>query len=292
MIRTTKTKHKGEVGAILCSDIHLREDTPVCRTDNFQEAMWKKLDFISALQRLHECKVLCGGDLYNHWKPSPYLLSETIKHIPDKFYTVYGQHDLPQHNLDLAYKSGIRTLEMANKLWAIRPSDMFDFCNWNEEPINIGESVLVWHHTVTHGKSNFIGDPAEDILDRYPDYDLILTGDNHKPFVVEKDGRLLVNPGSMMRMTADQADHKPRIYLWYPESNTVEPIYLPIEEGVINREHIDKVEQRNERLEAFVSRLNSKWKVTLSFEDNLKAFQTKNKVRQSVMEIIYKSIEI
>ena len=111
------------------------------------------------------------------------------------------------------------------------------------------------------------------------------------PFVEEYEGRLLVNPGSMMRITAKQIDHKPRVYLWYADTNTVTPVYLPIEEGVISREHIDKVQDRDERIHAFISKLNEDWKAEMSFEENLKAFFNVNKVPGTIQNIIHKAME-
>ena len=46
------------VTALFTSDLHLREDTPVCRTDDFLKAQIKKLKFLSALQAKHNCPVL------------------------------------------------------------------------------------------------------------------------------------------------------------------------------------------------------------------------------------------
>ena len=102
--------------AILTSDFHLREDTPVCRTDNFWETQWKKVQWVKDLQREYDCPVLHAGDLFHAWKASPYLLRETMKHLPNNFWTIFGQHDLPQHSLELKNKSGVSALEEAGKL--------------------------------------------------------------------------------------------------------------------------------------------------------------------------------
>jgi DNA repair exonuclease SbcCD nuclease subunit len=295
-------KHKGPVSAILCSDIHLRETIPVCRTDDYWAAQWRKIDFISDLQKQYDCPVLHGGDLYDHWKPSPNLLRETIEHIPDKFFSIYGQHDLPQHNLSLADKCGM------NVLWAGHHIGVLEGTHFGQEPDyktntegepsfifkNPYRRILVWHVFNYKGKEPWPGCRAPiptKLLRDYPDFDLVLTGDNHQSFTAELEGRILVNPGSMMRMDADQTDFEPRVYLWYAESNTVEPVYLPIEQSVISRQHIEQLEQRNDRIDAFVSRLDGKWSASMSFEDNLKAFEKVNKVRQSVMDIVYSSIE-
>jgi hypothetical protein len=128
-------------------------------------------------------------------------------------------------------------------------------------------------------------------LTKYPWFDVILTGDNHKTFTEEYDGRILVNPGSMMRMDADQIDHRPCIFLYYAQDNHVEQVFLPIQENVISREHIDKVKRRDARISAYVTSLNTDWKAKVSFLSNLEKFKQKNIVRKSVFDIIYKSLE-
>ena len=75
MERTNKSNVIQQASAILCGDVHLREDSPICRTDDVWAAQWKKIDFISDLQKTHDCPVLCSGDLFDYWKPSPNLLT-------------------------------------------------------------------------------------------------------------------------------------------------------------------------------------------------------------------------
>jgi len=297
MQRTKSIKPFSQASAILCGDVHLREDTPVSRTDDFWDAQWRKMDFISDLQKKHDCPVLCSGDLFNYWKPSPNLLSFASEHLPDKFYTVYGQHDLPQHSRDLDYKSGLYNLWKNNKL------TILNGCSYGEKPehesilISIGfpnlRKILVWHVMNYQGKAPWPGctDPkAATLLRKYPQYDLIVTGDNHKPFVEEHEGHLLVNVGSMMRITADQIDYKPAVWLYYAETNTVTKVYLPIEEGVLSREHLDVAEQRETRISSFIESLDGDWKATMSFEQNVEMYIKMNSIRKSVVEIVNKAI--
>src|SRR5690606_7962245 len=98
------------------------------RTDDFQASQWKKLRFLKKLQKKHNCPVLHAGDLFHHWKPSPYLLAKTMKNLPKQFRTVYGQHDLPQHNFELRNKSGIYALEAARSL------EVLEGCHWGDSP--------------------------------------------------------------------------------------------------------------------------------------------------------------
>jgi DNA repair exonuclease SbcCD nuclease subunit len=292
-----KIKDTQKPDAILCADLHLREDTPICRIDDFQQAQWKKLMYIKTLQQQFDCPVLCSGDVFQHWKPSPYLLSKIIEHLPKNFYTVYGNHDMPQHNIELIQKSGIFTLEMAGSISINIPKGM-QFLSYGTLPFTensefFDDDILIWHKMTYHKELPYPGckeSSAIQLLKKYPRFNLIVTGDNHKPFVVNYRGRLLVNPGSMTRQRASET-HKPRVYLWYAKTNSVEPIYLPCEENVISREHIEIIEKRNKRIEAFIQSIDNDIEVTINFEENLKRFEKKNNIRKTIMNIIYKAIE-
>ena len=290
-----RTKHRRPT-AILSADWHLRMDQPVCRIDDFPEAQWKKVVFISDLQKKYDCPVWHPGDLFNHWKPSPQLISQALIHLPDQFITIYGNHDLPQHSLQQADKCGIYTLLSAGRV-RVAPE-----CHWQETPVKGSfkyrhntHKILLWHVMVYQGRKPWpdcTAPSAAKLLKKYPEYDLIVTGHNHKPFVEEYEGRLLVNPGSITRMDADQEEHRPRVYLWYAEDNTVDPVYLPIEADVVSRDHIDLKKERTDRIDAFISKLDGDWEAGVSFEENLERFSKKNKTKKPIMEIVNKAIEI
>ena len=301
MKRTKKPGQKKpfrKASAILTGDWHLREDTPLCRTDNYWDEQWRKVDFVADLQVKHECPVIHSGDLFNHWKPSPYLLTKTIEHLPGEFWTVFGNHDLPQNNIEMREKSGIEVLDRTGVLEVLKTG------HWNQRPEKSGllfprtnREILVWHVMVWQGDQPWPGctDPeAGKLLRDTKGPDLILTGHNHKPFVAERDGRLLVNPGSLMRMSADQVDHKPRVYLWYEEDNTVEPVYIPIDlEGApsISRVHLEQVQEKDARIEAFIEKLNMDWSSEVSFRKNLDQFFANNEVSENVQTLIWNSLE-
>jgi len=292
-----RTKYNKKPDAIFTSDFHLREDTPTCFTGDFQAEQWGAVQTIFDLQTKYDCPVIHAGDLFHHWKPSPWLLSMAIQYLPKQFYTIYGQHDLPQHNLDLVDKCGIYTLYKASRL------QILPWCHYGQDPsicknykgsMDIGDpSVLVWHHLTYLSKPfpGAEGGMAAGILRKYPQFDLIVTGDNHQSFTVEYKGRRLVNPGNITRQTADQVDFKPRVALWYADTNTIEWVNLPIQEGVITREHIAVKEERNARIDAFISRLDGEYKTGVSFEENLEGFFRVNRIRESVKQVIYKSME-
>jgi DNA repair exonuclease SbcCD nuclease subunit len=278
--------------AILLSDVHLREDQPICRTDDYWQSQWRKMDFISDLQKRYSCPVLCGGDLFDKSRPSLNLVRETILHLPNQFYTCYGQHDLVNHSLAMVDKCGINLLWTAGSLTILKGTHFgqepteeslaimtngkfstrrkplteseyrkikdistIEYPSPDREPIpltdlsNRYKRILVWHKLAyqTLPFPGATGGNAKELLKKYPQFDLLLVGDNHQTFVEEYQGRLLVNPGSMMRMTAAQVDHKPCVYLWHADTNTVTPVYLPIQEGVVSREHLVEKKERDMR---------------------------------------------
>jgi DNA repair exonuclease SbcCD nuclease subunit len=272
---------------------------PICRNpETFETEQWEKLQFVKDLQAKHNCPVIHSGDLFNHWKPSPYLLSKAMEYLPNKFYTIYGNHDLPQHSLELVEKCGINVLATAGKLTVLKGT------HWGTEPTKYSwikhilkhedKSVLIWHTMTYTGQLPWPGceSPiAGKLLRKYPKYDLILTGHNHKPFWTKHEGRLLLNPGSLMRQAADQIDYKPAVWLWYAETNTVKPVYLPTNKEAVTTDHLQEKKERDGRINAFVKKLNTDFKSKLSFEDNVDKLLTKNKIKKSVKSIVYESLE-
>ena len=283
--------------AILTSDWHLRETQPPCRTDNFWGAQWKKVAFISFLQKKYDCPVVHAGDLFHHWKPSPYLLSMAMEYLPKKFFTVYGNHDLPQHNLDLAHKSGIHALEKAGKLTVLPKGHVGQAVPLTTLTDYGLKGLIVWHKFVWVGMGKLpwpgcTAPRAEDVLRKLKHVKAILTGDNHQCFCMQDEkGRWLINPGSLTRQTVDQIDHKPTVFLWYGKSNKIVPVELPIEKDVISRDHIKIEQEKNRYLEDFVKRLSNDWNAGVSFETNLKKFFETNDIRQPVQDVVWWAVD-
>ena len=270
-------------------DWHIRETKPVCRLDDYWQTQWEKIDWIAQLAEKEDCIVIHSGDLFHHWKPSPYLLSMCMEHLPKEFYTIYGNHDLPQHNLQLAEKSGVNVLEKAGRITVLSNT------HWGEEPTTSSfGNILVWHVMTYKNELPYPGCEAfsaRSLLKKYPQYDIILTGDNHVTFVEKYKDRILINPGSIFRWTASQVDHKPCVFI-YDMINKYEQIFIPIKDNVISREHIETQERINNRIDAFISGLSMDFETEISFQANLEKFFEKNRIRKNIKELIYKFVEL
>jgi len=301
-----RIKAKRKADAILSADWHIRPDTPVCRTDDFTFAMWQKIEAILALSKENGCPVIVAGDVGNEAYWPNWLLEKTIKIFEGhEIIAIPGQHDLPNHKIDLFDKSGLGVLTAAGVVNTIfRPIlvnnqfGLFPFPYGTDIEKNRKKSgspnVAIVHQMVIEDKPLWPDQEApkgHQLLKILPEYDLILSGDNHNPFVAKYKDRLLVNPGSMMRTRADQIGHKPRVYLWYAQTNEVEPYFLPIKDGVITREHMGKSDEKKIRMDSYVKRAKESVEIMLSFQDNLEEYLKANRTPKSVRDKIWEAAD-
>lgn len=307
MKRIKKNTKSKKPLAILSADWHIRSTIPKCReSEEYTKAIKDKLIFIFELADEYDIPILHAGDLGDKPEWKNLLLTEfmyLIEGYDTKLYTIAGQHDLINHKIEKSLNAGLGTLHTSCAITYLEtiglknkfnPFNIFPF-HYNQEIKSTklkGKNIALTHQLIIEDKKEWpdqIATKAKSLLKKFPCYDIILSGDNHKPFVVEYENRYLVNAGSIMRMKSDQKDHKPRVYIWY-DDNSVEPVYLPIKKDVVDDSHIMENNDKNDRLEAFVSSVNDNYEVKLSFEDNLKNYMKKNKVKKEIKDIIWENV--
>ena len=293
--------------AILTADIELRSFQPTCRTDDHWQAQERKIKWLKRLAKRHGCPILDAGDLFDKKMkshPSHELLCWAIENLPTPFYTIPGNHDLPGKSIENYSNSAMAVLEKSGIVNYCLNDDfdgiMLTGFPWGaklESPgRGFGEyrSVALVHAMVYEEFEPFpgcVGYSAKELMSLLPDFDLIVSGHNHQTFVREEKGRILVNPGSLMRNDADQVDHKPCVFLWYAEDNTIEQIFVPIEEGVISRDHIDVKKEKDNRLDAFVEKLGEQIVTGINFHENLVAAVADEAVSAGVENKVWKYYE-
>ncbi len=280
---------------IACADIHLRDSIPACRTDDYWKAQEKKFEFLINTANKKNCDIYCAGDFFHRAKSSSYLeawVIDKLRGFKNKFKIIPGQHDLPNHNIDLIEHSS---------LWVLRQAGVIDlYSNPFEKPFLFEkENIMLIHKMIHKDKSihsSMESTKALNLLKEYPDIKLIISGDNHTPFIVSPDKsgkRGLVNCGSMMRTSADQIDYIPKFY--YIEINKeiiIDSIPYPIEKNVVDRSYIEIEKKRDSRMETFVNRVeNTEYEIDLNFDRNLESYFTSKKTRKSVQEICWRARE-
>ncbi len=310
-VRGKKTTEKAD--AILVSDLHLTDITPVSRVDDYIVAQQSKLNFLKELSLANSnCPILCAGDVFDYWKATPWLCAWAYQHLPDMI-TIPGNHDLPMHSLDQYEKSALFLLEQVGRLKVItEPASRIKYKGLEITGAPYGQlgklkavsakvdgsmrRILLLHKLVWPGEKPQWADhqvqPAKEILRQYGgQFDLIVTGDNHSSFVAESEGCILVNPGSMLRATADQIDFKPCCYLYFAEENQVKPASFPIIERVHDIQHLTSKKERDSRLSAYIERMGEGWEQGISFQDRLRLFFEVNKTPSRVRDIIWNHLE-
>lgn len=308
-------KERRRVKAILTADIELRLYPPTCRIDDYNIAFSNKLKWLKELQIFHNCPVLDAGDLVDKkYKsiPNHFLLVWGMSSLPKQMFSICGNHDLPGKSLANYSRSAMSVFEAAGTITRI----------YEDEPILLeNEKIIVngygWGHKIDAPLEEIEGaegikrialvhtmvyeefEPfpgcegysAKEVMDLLPDFDLIVTGHNHQTFTRKEKGRVLVNPGSLMRNDADQIDFKPSVFLWYAEDNSIEQVFVPIEEGVISREHIDVKKDKENRLDAFVEKLGEQVISGINFHDNLEAACADGAVAVGVKDKVWSYFE-
>jgi len=295
--------------AILTADWHTRASTPVCREGDFLESFEQKVMFIKNLSQKHDCPVLIAGDIGDRHQWPNWLLEWFVNLVDAmNIIAIPGQHDIPNHRLEDINRSGVGvlsatdTIDLRTETFVTIEKD-FNLVSFPySKPINhfkinreTGDypKVAITHQMIIEDKPLWPGQEAikgNQLLRKFPEYDLVLVGDNHNSFIAKYKGRVLVNPGSLMRTTSAQVDHKPRVYLWWADTNEVEAVYLPIKEGVVSREHIEVENERDERMLAYLERMETDYEIGFSYEKNLEKHLEVNKIEEEVETKIWENV--
>ena len=287
-----------EAIAVACSDIHLSDKAPVARAGepDWHGKQREALEFITSTARKLNVPLLMAGDLFHNARATPameILAMQAFKGVD--MIKIPGQHDLQNHKIENEGKGSYGVFTEFHKWTVMSPTTLpVDLYPYGAEfhKASHGAGIAMIHHLVWQGKPPYPGAPEEgnvsEIVKRFPGYQFIVAGDNHKGFTCKVGDTTVVNCGSMMRRTADQEDYKPRCYVLY-DNGDAEPVYLPIENDIFTREHRDDKIERDARVSAFVSKLKD-IEVELSFEGNLDRFCKTNEIDSDIVEIIQEAI--
>jgi len=304
--------------AVILADTHLRDDQSACRTDDYFTTQLKKLSWAVNLLRCGNlvragAPLIIAGDVFDHWKPSPLLLKEVIIIINSlkqeyPVVVVAGQHDLPQHNLDLLSKTGLAVLEKACEIHVLTGGARFQTdrlaiygWSWGDElpTANVvvskpSQATIGVYHFPTWYKDCPYGPvkipDAVQRLRQLPPFDLTVVGDNHIPFTVySKDDRVLLSPGSMCRMSADQQKYIPKAWLYFRYSG-LKSIPIPIVADVVSRKHIEAKAERNKTLNAFIEGVADQKHGKMSFVKRLEMEMEKKEHDQELKQVMWEAI--
>jgi len=300
---------------LLClGDFHLNDKQPVNRIDDYWYCAKRKLEFALVTAKEKGASVIIAPGDFTDSPSLSYsaysdILSILKEHLSSKItmLSIFGQHDMRYRTLE---NTALSALEVAfantQEFRILIANDIVDMGNVSfygsayggdiPDPVERDAfNVLIAHRMIIEEKlwnAQEDYEPSNIFLRQHP-FDLIVSGDNHKPFITETKGnRVLINCGAMLRSNIDQVDHKPFIVLFDTETRKYEKIYIPIEDGekVFKIGDVELTKERNENLETFISGLSNNKAIDLTFEDNLKRFIKENDINEEVSDIIIEAM--
>ena len=306
---------------LLLGDAHLRLTAPKGRIDDFFATQLGKFEQVLNIADEQKCSIILQvGDLFDSPNPANFVLSTYIDMLlkwknndvaePWKeFYVVLGQHDLYLGSSDVT-KTATNVLRSADAIMAILHSNSgYIFqptlrCRlWGTsfgevvpefEKKDNAFDILVIHAAIGYPLFNEhkIKYP-EEFLNEHPNYDLIVCGDYHYPFEFCSEGRWIINPGAMVRLTRSSRDleHKPSVVVFDTENREFERIYLKIlpQETAFDLTSSEKSVEFNTDL--FNSIQDHDTFAGINFEHNLEQFFSENQISNEIRKIIAETME-
>jgi DNA repair exonuclease SbcCD nuclease subunit len=290
---------------LCCGDLHIRATAPRYRTDNYLETQMRKLQWIFATAEDEGCEIILQpGDFFDSPTIPNHLMVQILNLLYDfdhrSVHTVFGQHDLRYRNVE---NSALSVIETAGGVATAREyligGEIAIYpASW-EKPIpevtdTNAFNILLIHRMIVKDKTLWPGQKdytkAAGFMRKHKDFDLVVSGDNHQSFDFKDRNRWLINCGSMMRMTTDQQDHKPCIWIFDTETKGVMRHLIPIEEGVFSPEAAI-MKERNKELEAFIATLKQDKTTLLSFNDNVQELLKEKGISTAIKELVEEFME-
>lgn len=273
------------------ADLHLRLDVPLCRGETEEE--WLELQKKSLHALISNYPLVIVGDIFHRAVSSPKLVNLFLDKVNNEdTYIMAGNHDLQMRNPDMSHTS-YGTLEYFINSIGLRWA-MVSY--GGSKPLGNTRSEILFLHRLVFPSNSTIppgsdGISAKDLLTLYPDYKLIVAGDNHDGFIYEEDGRKVLVPGSMTIQSAKAIDRLCYFYDIDEETLEITKHLFPDTGEMVTREHINKANEREERLTAFVEALKKGEGTSFDFEafvlEMLNNSSMKEDTKTMVKEFLY-----
>lgn len=261
---------------LITADWHIRSTVPGCiemTPEEWMDFQKKSVAIVGKIAELnHVDEINIGGDLFHSENTASneciYLLQDFAQEM-DKIdipvFILCGNHDLPKHSSANIPKAAIGVLLNSKGIRNMgKDTSYIKGCNFDEE--DYGDAKLIFKHVLTipsKDKPDFIEcETPESLLEKFPDADWIFTGDYHKNFHYEKDGRHVVNPGCLMRQAADFENYTPGIYIVDTETGDINFVPIGLEQKFNHNGYEKKA--LDESIENFVEGIK-KENITLDY---------------------------
>lgn len=294
--------------ALLLSDLHLTLQQPACRADHdWMDAQKSYLHQVRV--KSQSLPILCAGDIFDRWNPSPELIHFAINNLPDRMVCVPGQHDLPSHRIDLMHRSGYGVLAASKKIMDVSGTFLpigemiVHGFGWDQPILPVSKHhymkefihVALIHKYCWIAGKNYPGSPDESHLasigKSLKGYRAAVFGDNHKGFLASADmGRCSVlNCGGFIRRKSDEMDYKPSVGFLYSDGTIkTEPLDTSCDvfQPVANLANVSLLDIKD-----LVEGLKNLGEHGLDFRESVNQYLKSSEVHPKVKEIILTALE-
>ncbi len=296
--------------------------------ENYLTTLLEKLIYVLKYAKRKGIKhIFIPGDILDSPSISWFVINNLLR-ILKKFrkidiYIVLGQHDLYFRNLD-PEKSAIGVLLKQKNVHLLGEQSMYglveegsihihvcgisygegewfkgskaekfveDISKSTEERYLTHRNMLIIHTPLGKGKKkHFITDMVspEKLVNKYPYFDVIHTGDYHSTCKAKVGDCYVLNPGALVRKTTSKEDleHRPLFFIYDSIKHEVKRHFIPIQpvEKIFNLDE-DKIESEviSEEFIAELKELEEDDSVI--FRDMLVKHCKKNKISDRVVSI-------
>lgn len=222
----------------IVGDIHISDVAPSSRTDDYRQTILNKLEFIKdTCNRKKVDVIVCLGDIFHRKNPNlnshdmVRSLIGVFSQFEGKVLEIPGNHDISFTTRNL-YKQPLAVLEEAGAVSILGfpytknfvfSTDLFDvyglgyedgndklseaYFKINDEIVDQEKcNILCIHQMLLPDGDTFFGDYLNFAELAQFDFDIICCGHYHpgySPEVIEKHGKLFINPGAISRGSLD-----------------------------------------------------------------------------------------
>lgn len=314
--------HGGAI-ALALSCIHLSQRAPVarCGEPDWFEVMKRNLFWLHDVKKeLSYCPILCAGDIFDKWNPSPELVNFALDYLPE-MYAVPGQHDLPYHVYEDIHKTGFGVLMRAGKVihWHGSKAHLID------TPIpgvDIALSTFPWGAELTPFENplkqkaipialahkycwatgyEYPGAPAAEEFSvhakKLQGYRVAIFGDNHQSFSARrlKQHLEIFNCGTFMVRKLHEISYNPRVGIICADGWVI-PLYCDTSRDIIMATNeAQKLSQSAtlelELLEQFLGELENLGRVSADFKGHVSRVLKESDVSKSVHKLVLRLLE-
>lgn len=301
---------------LLLGDTHFSGKSPERRKDDYFNTQLKKLDqVITNIAWSNDCKAIIQvGDFFNSPYTSDYVKARLIdillscsqeNDIP--IFCIFGQHDIFGHTSFTYQRSPLAVLEAAEcvELLGDSPTVLDSLAIYGA---SFGEAVPKVLNTnsfnilVVH---DMIGDrelyPGQELkgprkyLREHPEYGLIVCGDYHYTFRDTWDGRVICNPGCMMRKTINpfDLDHKPGVFVFDTKTKDLEwfPLTIGSVEDVFDLTVMEKSTTDSSQTMAFIESLRQNQELKNTWPAKLQELYETMGISEDIQNLLSRLIQ-